>query len=940
MSVAHHRPALFLSSTTSDLAAHRDAVLHVCQRLGIDVIAMEDFGPDPRTAAALCRAKLAEADLFLGLYAHRFGHRPEGFDGKSITQLEYEWGCERTPPPEILLFVIDDDYPWPGKLFERGGGGERLERFKAFIRGRHVVSKLTTPEQLKDDLFVHLPKFRDRAGPRSAPMAVVPRRPEPYVVHQYTLLQTRQVIGRERDLATLDAWVGNETNAFTGVCILCIVAIGGMGKSALAWKWFHEDAVRVMQPLAGRFWWSFYESDAGFERFVATALAYCSGETLENVVALSPMERENQLLAILDREPFLLVLDGLERILIAYATFDVAHIADDDLDEQTVNRVVDPTADAGDAFRGRNRMRKTIDPRVGNFLRKLTFVGASRVLVTTRLYPSELQTETGYALPGTHAWFLRGLAAEDALSLWREMGVSGSNGELAKLFDSIDNYPLLIRTLAGEVARYRRAPGDFDEWRKAHSDFNPFSLPLVQAKSHVLAHALRNFDSRVRDLLDMIAVFRSPVDYDTISALFVRQRRWSPQELDGGLSELEDRGLLGWDRSTNRYDLHPIVRGVVWSGLDNVSRKALYGRLEKHFSSVPRSRDRVNTLEDAVPMFELVNSLVGLERYENAADVYLDRIIGGAFDFPTAELQQKKIAILESLFPDSLFQLPRVSSFKVGAILRQLGRAYAYSGRLTEACQMFFRALPVPLWSGDARLGSGNINHELSNALFASGQLERSLRQSQVAAGADAAYLGSLAVCRAAVGDIGRAMKTLETEAGDSAREWPRARARIALWLGYYESVVNICRHIPPRQRRAEIDLLAAEAQSHLTPTEEISETIYALLKTARERGHFEAELQCLRILADLHRRIGEFEQARAYLDDLGEPAARGPYRLIQTDALNVLAEIERDCGNREAAIAAAEKAYERAWCDGPEYTYYWGLKKATELLAEHGASR
>nr|WP_221380807.1 DUF4062 domain-containing protein [Actinoplanes polyasparticus] len=41
-------------------------MIHVCQRLGIDVIAMEEFGPDPREAAPLCRAKIEEADLFLG----------------------------------------------------------------------------------------------------------------------------------------------------------------------------------------------------------------------------------------------------------------------------------------------------------------------------------------------------------------------------------------------------------------------------------------------------------------------------------------------------------------------------------------------------------------------------------------------------------------------------------------------------------------------------------------------------------------------------------------------------------------------------------------------------------------------------------------------------------------------------------------------------------
>ncbi len=101
-----------------------------------------------------------------------------------------------------------------------------------------------------------------------------------------------------------------------------IVAIGGLGKSALTWKWFNDIAPQEMKPLAGRMWWSFYESDATFENFVTRALAYVTRRRLDEVQQIPAPEREAQLLAALDREPFLIVLDGLERILIAYARMD------------------------------------------------------------------------------------------------------------------------------------------------------------------------------------------------------------------------------------------------------------------------------------------------------------------------------------------------------------------------------------------------------------------------------------------------------------------------------------------------------------------------------------------------------------------------------------------------------------------------------------------
>ena len=52
-----------------------------------------------------------------------------------------------------------------------------------------------------------------------------------------------------------------------------------MGKSALTWKWFNDIAPQEMKNLAGRMWWSFYESDATFENFVARALAYVTSRS-------------------------------------------------------------------------------------------------------------------------------------------------------------------------------------------------------------------------------------------------------------------------------------------------------------------------------------------------------------------------------------------------------------------------------------------------------------------------------------------------------------------------------------------------------------------------------------------------------------------------------------------------------------------------------------
>jgi tetratricopeptide (TPR) repeat protein len=115
-------------------------------------------------------------------------------------------------------------------------------------------------------------------------------------------------------------------------------------------------------------------------------------------------------------------------------------------------------------------------------------------------------------------------------------------------------------------------------------------------------------------------------------------------------------------------------------------------------------------------------------------------------------------------------------------------------------------------------------------------------------------------------------------------------------------------------------------------------ELLQSALARARAAGLIEEELLALVALAELRGRQKDLRTARAFLDELWEFAERGPYPLFHADAFNVLAQIERDESNPDAAIEAATKAYRLAWCDGPPFAYHWGLEKAKQRLKGPGA--
>jgi hypothetical protein len=82
----------------------------------------------------------------------------------------------------------------------------------------------------------------------------------------------------------------------------------------------------------------------------------------------------------------------------------------------------------------------------------------------------------------------------------------------------------------------------------------------------------------------------------------------------------------------------------------------------------------------------------------------------------------------------------------------------------------------------------------------------------------------------------------------------------------------------------------------------------------------------------------GEFADAlRLAKYTISHNQGRGPFKLFHSDAYNVMAQIERDAGNHEAAAKAATEAYLLAWCDGPPFAYHWGLQKAKAHLAALG---
>ena len=136
---------VFISSTYVDLVAHRRAVAHSLERLGLQLWRMEAAGAQPHAPTRACLEAVAESDLFVGIYAHRYGDVPAGATA-SITEAEFEHAHTLRRPP--FCYFLDEGYPWPPEFVDPEPQQSKLEAFKARLSTLVVRDLFTTPDVL------------------------------------------------------------------------------------------------------------------------------------------------------------------------------------------------------------------------------------------------------------------------------------------------------------------------------------------------------------------------------------------------------------------------------------------------------------------------------------------------------------------------------------------------------------------------------------------------------------------------------------------------------------------------------------------------------------------------------------------------------------------------------------------------------------------------
>jgi hypothetical protein len=852
----------------------------------------------------------------------------------------------------ILLFLMGDDHSLKFDEIERDTEKERkLNAFRERAKLIGPDSNLSRIYAVFNDLaefaeeahqsVAELRRYLDeKESPRAAPICrqfnskaqkrsdPIPKPPAFYPEPPY--IGSHKFLGRAAQLEALSDWASH-ANQYP---VLLFEAIGGTGKSILTWEWTTKYAIQVRSDWKGRFWYSFYERGAIMADFCRHALSYMTGRPLKEFNKKKTPELSERLLHQLRAGPWLLVLDGLERVLVSYQRLDAAQLVDEE-------------AGTSDEISDRNPC-DAIRPEDDDLIRSLATAAPSKILITTRLTPRSLLNPADQAIPGVDRQLLSGLRPADAEALFRECGVVGDSQVIQDYLQShCDCHPLVTGVLAGLVANYLPDRGNFDKWLidpQGGGQLNMANLNLVQKRNHILNQALKDLPEKSRQLLSMASLISEAVDYATLNALCHHEVD-NPKALETTIRDLETRGLLQYDWPSKRYDLHPVVRGVAAGGLSKDELDQFGGRVVDHFSQQAHGPyEAAETLDDVRDGLHVVRTLIKMGKHQQATSVFIGDL-ANALLF-NLEAWPEVLSLLHPLFPEGWGVLPTEVSSRDGSYLANCvaGALYAVGDAKNSQIAMESK-IAVDLcsfeWS-NLRVGLFNMalwQERLVNAERCSllafdlatwtkdqagvfrGRLDRFYNLSLFGRFEEAEEFWKL------LDPMGRKWAWADYRPGNAESY----RAISLFWRGDLEEHHLI--HAEKlawegRNRQAIHRLLALRGQWRLRENnwELAVESLKEAVTMAREVGEFDSGAETQLALAKYH--LGQLDNPKAEAERL--TTAR------QISALD-LGELWFAIGDTEQARIYALKAYKWAWADGEPYVRCYELNRATDLLNRIG---
>lgn len=994
-------PGVMVSSTFKDLEKHRAALMDALRKEELFAIGMEEYVPTPEDDVISSSLNMVrKGSAYIGLVSHRCGQVIECADRNpfkySVTRLEFE-EAQRINLPTLIFVMSEDHEVKPRDVETDSELKAKLSEFRNAAKAGRIYIQFNSltdftsqaihaAAQLRRHIEerAHSNEARDEKSQAINPL---PKAPAFYAEPPY--IGSHKFTGRKAQLDVLNDWAAPaDTHP-----ILLFDAIGGSGKSMLTWEWVANHAEKCRNDWAGRFWYSFYEKGGVMSDFCQRALAYMTAKPLEDFRKKKMPELAELLVHNLQDKPWLLVLDGLERMLVHYHRIDAGELAD-----EATNQPTDQIAQRDPCT--------AIRPEDDDLLRALAVASPSKLLFTTRLVPRVLLNQASQPIPGVLRVSLPGLRPADAETLIRSCGVTGNSQQIQDFLKRhCDCHPLVTGILAGLINNFLPSRGNFDAWLEHETggrQLNLSNLDIVQKRNHILETSLKALPEMSRELLSTLALVSERVDYSMLKAFnphlppepeevpnpmnpekvpwwndipeeerkraqewylrAIDQRKEYEQAMEAWrkspelhtaqealpktTGDLERRGLLQYDESAKLYDLHPVVRGIAVGRLKQVETDLFGKRVVDYFSrQTHKPYSQAETIEDLRVGLHIVRTLLKMGRLREAYFQYSGEL-AQALKF-NVEADAECLALMRPFFPTGWSSPPadfppRAQSY----LANEAAIALRSMGQEGESMDAYGVALLTDIREKDwqnVRTDLCNISYAVRSRAAAKRCLEYAVDVAMLTDDEAGLFVTRLDLFEtlAEMGMWADAARIWEL-IGPMRRDWPRhlyrpgtaerAHAKLQFYLGQLrdEHLVSAAQLAREAKNRRALRMIVALRGEWLL-----------------DQLQWELAAEALGEAVRLAREVGDTDSkaetqlalAKLKLSQLGDPK-HAAEQLGQAKSVSnrALAELWAAIGDFEQAKKCAFAAYKAAWNDGEPFVHRFELERITGILNQLGA--
>ena len=153
---------IYVSSTFVDLQEYRERVSRVLRQMGHEDVAMEYYVAEDRRPVDKCLADVAACDLYIGIFAWRYGWVPKAKNRKKLSITEMEFRQAVLTSKKCLTFVLDSKTAWPPDFID--DDKTKIKKLRAELGEAHGAVPFASPDHLASQVSVAVRKWEQAHG--------------------------------------------------------------------------------------------------------------------------------------------------------------------------------------------------------------------------------------------------------------------------------------------------------------------------------------------------------------------------------------------------------------------------------------------------------------------------------------------------------------------------------------------------------------------------------------------------------------------------------------------------------------------------------------------------------------------------------------------------------------------------------------------------------